>query len=297
MPKYSDLKISWEIGKSSGKSTGPGKLPKAFEEALKNRILHHAEEKVNVSVFRMVNWIERLVPTEYARGIEHAVRNLMGTESRGGQGKGGQFTTEATTFSVFQNDEQTAIGVKPPRQLGKVDATFRYRTKVPSAFQWRPLSAEWMKEKGNRKYFVNTGDLRGSIRRIATGYVKDPGKAVKVFVTRKDKNGRLRDASGRFTKVHTHDMKIRLLPNINPTYLPALMGSKNGKWDPNVGFEKALGFRGLDLEKLRGPRLDFGSEDRNVHVHRPLLQPVFTYWTLFQIPNAIARGITNARLG
>ena len=60
----------------------------------------------------------------------------------------------------------------------------------------------------------------------------------------------------------------------------SLPGLSSGLWTSdsgNVGFEAALGIAGDNLTKLQG-----------VKRKRPLMQPVFTYYTLFRAPAIVA---------
>lgn len=64
--------------------------------------------------------------------------------------------------------------------------------------------------------------------------------------------------------------------------LPGLInGDPLGSFNPNLSFEKRLGFSPETMAKLKGPG--------DGYIHRPLIQPVVSYWLVYRVPQEIAR--------
>lgn len=252
------LEVTFQLGRSVGKydatkTDGSRQLVDEIAAAMGGEVAH----RVKLRLTQMTKQLYKAVSDELAYAIREAATSMVGTQSRGGY-----------------MDRERSINVTgiPIRVFGDTVA------------MWRPLSKRTHVEQekfGNKpaRFFSRTGALRMALLGLARQMVKRTG-VVKVDV---------RDAAGSFRRIRASDrvipvadVRIRLLPNIFPNQLPGLRTGSVADFNPNLSFEKALGLSDEMIEKLRGP---FGG---NPMYHRPLLQPIFTYWVLNRIPNRVA---------
>jgi hypothetical protein len=128
------------------------------------------------------------------------------------------------------------------------------------------------KKKNKHKIFLHQGPLRTYLRNNAARLIARTGK-VKVRVLNDVK--KLGDRATVYGS-----LEITMAPNVYPGTLPAL---KSGNWtdhSTSMAFERFLKITDRNIEKLRGKK-----------VHRPLLQPMFAYWYLHRVPQAVSAAI------
>jgi hypothetical protein len=263
----SNLKITINIGGRRVTEDGnSNRAMNAFRNGVMGEIIDRAGSSVNVNLGKFAKLLPKLVEASYANAVAYAAKNMVGKPSPKGLSN--------------RNANGGMVEIKDPD-----GDTLAY---------WKVLSARTVKEQnqinpsaGSGRFFRRTGDLRLDLLGMARKYVKNTG-VVSVKTT-----GKLRDARGRFTSaanvnkiVSLGEIQIRLMPNIRTGMLPGLLSGQNTDHDPSLSFEKKLGFSSEALKKLQGSGMPGG--------HRPLMQPVFTYWTLNRIPKVIAGAISSA---
>lgn len=261
------LKITVNIGgRRITENATTNRAMNAFRNGVMGEIIDRSGREVNVNVGRFAKTLYKLVEASYANAVAYAAKNMVGKPSPKGLSNR---TANGGMVEVKDPDGDTL------------------------AF-WKVLSPRTVKEQnkvsasaGSGRFFRHTGALRLDLLGMARKYVKNTG-VVTVTTT-----GKLRDARGRFTSaanvtnvVPLGDLQIRLMPNIRTGMLPGLLSGQNTDHDPTLSFEKRLGFSSEALQKLAGSGMPGG--------HRPLMQPVFTYWTLNRIPKVIAGAIASA---
>jgi len=211
----------------------------------------------------------------YVQGVNWAIKNMIGVTAPRGIGTEKQFNSFGTTISKDEG------GIAPPR------GPLMWETLANSTLNRKMESGKSYKDAAS--FFVDTGKLRSKLQRMVRGMVNNTGvvairsdeRRVKELNT---KTGRLRIVRQRRDKVALDDITITLLPRVPLTLLPGIQARHFGVTDPDQGFEQLLISDPEVLEKLKGPGGGHAAQ-------RPLLQPIFTYWTLYQIPNAIQKTI------
>lgn len=286
----SRIQIRFNIGsvREGGDATNP-QLLEHMVNAIGEEAVDLVKAAERVRLGALAKRLEQTVATEYADGIRYAASNLIGLSSKG----------QGDAMRIF---------IQPPGADDSVGFTTRnnvkLRMKTPkhlkSEMYWKTLKKRTVIDKmrrngGNKveahRFFLNTGALRRSLLAGARAMVKRTGAVSVIYREAKYRlGGRFAKITKSPEKVVLGDIRINLLPKIPKGLLRGLQTGNIGDTDPSMGFERALGISGLRLQKLMGPAYADPSGKSN----RPLLQPVFTYWTLFRMPNRIANALNRA---
>lgn len=268
----SKLKLNIRIG-ANQKTVDPSVGASIIADEILGEMTSNIKNTVSLSLSKLAKNLPKVVENSYVDAVNYAAKSMIGTKSpRGADNRAA-------------NDAK--VDIRDPDGEGLVLA------------KWQVLSPRTIKEqnqirgtKSSGEFFNRTGQLRSDILSMARSMVKRTG------VVRVQYEGTLRDARGRFTsvsrstkKIGLGQFRITLMPNINRASLPGVISGNYADHNPELTFERKLGFSPQALNKLRGAtRASFVIPG----THRPLLQPVFTYWTLNRIPNIIGRSITQS---
>lgn len=277
--------IKFRIGKNSGSkdATGSG-AAQAITDAVANLTGNLAKDRVKVNLRSLNSRLLKTIETEYALGVKYAADNMMGQISDGARDK---------VFG-FNN---TGFNTDIPRFKSFSAKTANFTT---GSVVWAPLSRNTVRRKiadglsidRARRYYRHTGALRAELLSKAREMVKRTGI---VRITFND-TGRFTPVKDRKAVIPVGRLRITLLPKTPRSALPGLITGDLGDVNKTMAFERSLGLSDDAIMKLRGPM----SRGYNL-ANRPLLQPVFTYWSLFRIPNRIAAAldatIHNATVG
>jgi hypothetical protein len=133
-----------------------------------------------------------------------------------------------------------------------------------------------------RQFYIHTGALQMELRRLAKTITTKTGTVTVGYMKGNAKT--YRSAKNLPAVIKTGKIQLAFLPKANLKNLPGVMTAEASIFDPNVLFERSLGISRESLKKLRGI---------DGH-HRPLLQPVFTFWALNRIPRIVASTIQNS---
>ncbi len=211
---------------------------------------------------------------------------------------------ENSYLSAVQFAANSMINLRSPKgaanRQGMVDVRGpRDEDGSDTIAHWKPLAPRTIREqnsikqeKSSGRFFSQYGNLRHELLGTAKRIVKSTG-VVRVVFNKQSGRRKIRETD---TKVHIADFKIIVMPNIGRSVLPALGRNVRGftldqQYDSSLTFEKKLGISDASIRKLRGA----GSGNFVIPgTHRPLLQPVFTYWTLNKIPRVIANSLDRA---
>jgi hypothetical protein len=172
--------------------------------------------------------------------------------------------------------------------------------KTGDVIYWEALSLKTIMKKSNtqangavagrgdspreraRQYFVHTGALQAELRQLAKTITTKTGTVTVGYMKGNAKN--FRSSKDLPKRIKVGKIQIAFLPKANLKNLPGAHTAEVSNWDPNVLFERSLGISKPSLRKLRGV---------DGH-HRPLLQPIFTFWALNRIPRIVATTIQNS---
>lgn len=167
---------------------------------------------------------------------------------------------------------------------------------------WEPLSRRWMHQKGNTRYFSNTGQLKREVLAMRHSYPEHLG-GVKVKV---------RDMSKRAFQVQSQrhamadlgrrriilaNLEIQIFPNADARRFPGLA---TGRWDTvdrRATLETSSIFSKMASDKLRNMKTR-GKANKphfNPTRFRPMFGPATQFWIMHRIPavlgGAIERGV------
>lgn len=270
--KLSKVKLIISFGGKNRVIDGDNPLGGAIvAEEIMDNLTSRVAENAEVRLGNLAKILPELVEKSYLEAVNFAAKSMIGTTSpRGADNRSankGQVTIKAP-----DGDTITRWQVLAPRTIREQNAI------------------RGVRDSG--KFFSQTGQLKEEVVRVATSYVKSH-PMIKVRY-----NGKLRDTRGRFVspiasrkRITMGNLTLNLMPGINRNLLGGITAGDLNKGDPNLGFEQKLGFSPSAIRKLRGA-------GKGTFVipgtHRPLLQPVFTYWTLNRVPQMIARAINRS---
>lgn len=272
MPGKNQIFIKFRIGKNSGSRDASGTgAAQAITDAVAADAGRIAREGTLVNLRGLNARLQRIIETEYAQGVKYAADSMMGQISDGARDKvfgfnNTGFNTDIPRYKSFQLNSK-------PFTTGHVT--------------WAPLSRTTVRRKiagglsvdRARRYYRNTGKLRQELLAQARQMVKRTGV---VRITFND-TGRFAPIKDRKALIPVGRLRITLLPKTSRSALPGLASGNLGDVDRKMSFERSLGLSPDAITKLQGPM----SRGYNL-ANRPLLQPVFTYWSLFRIPQKIA---------
>jgi hypothetical protein len=244
-------------------------------EDILQEILDRVRHSKKIDRMALTGPLRTAIREGYVQGVNWAIKNMIGVTAPRGIGTVKQFNSFGTTISKEEG------GVAPPK------GPLLWDTLANSTVNRKMEAGRTYKDAAS--FFVDTGNLRSKLQRMVRGMVNNTGVvAIRTDERRvrelNSKTNRLRLVRQRRDKVTLDDITIRLLPRVPLSLLPGISARHFGVTDPDQGFEQLLIHDPDVLEKLKGPG------DGHV-AQRPFLQPVFTYWTLYHIPNTIQKTI------
>lgn len=265
-----EIKISIRVGRSAGRfNAGDSRASSFFADEVAKEALGSTVDSNYVRLRDLEGRLTRSVNAELTNAVRYATDRMIGQLSPVGGTK---------TFHIEPSGQGvglTSLGIgRPIRQPGFSGA---------HSVEWGPLSPRTRKAKSKNKnnFFLHTGSLKQVLRRNAASIAAATG-GVKFEVLKGD---RYRPIDRKTDFIRIARLRMTFLPRIHRGFLPGLHSGNVGSFDRTMRFEAMLGLPTNAWEKLRGPqRAGFARPEW----HRPLLQPVFTYWTLFRLPNRVA---------
>ena len=263
----SKIAMTIRLGSNTQTFQSVAKATQAFVDELAANSAKTQRDKFEVDVRKMEKKVTTAARNELLSGLAFARNSMMGVS-------GGSSSSD-TVFN-FRDENEPTFGLRGAKTFGPA---IQGMTPV----RWRYLSFATRAKKvpaNKNKFFVNTGTLKKKLLDTARDMVNKTG--VVRFVYRS--NGRFTKVTAKTPNIPIGNVTLRFLPNITSAQLPGLANGDPGSFNKTMEFERKLGLSGLDLAKLRGP----GREGGDPYVHRPLLQPVFTYWAIYKLPRRIA---------
>ncbi|CCV12938.1 hypothetical protein [Mesorhizobium sp. STM 4661] len=276
MAGKSKILIKFRIGKNSGSRDASGTgAAEAITNAVADESGRLARERTLINLKGLNGRLQRVIETEYAQGVKYAAENMMGQMS---------VATAPKVFS-FADAGFNARSVANTKRFQMQTQPF-----ARGQITWAPLHRSTIRRKIEgglsidraKRFYRNTGRLRQELLSKAREMVKRTGV---VKITFND-SGRFAPVKNRNAIIPVGRLRITLLPRTPRSALPGLLSGNLGDTNNNMSFEKSLGMSEDAITKLRGPM----NGTYNL-ANRPLLQPVFTYWSLFRIPNKIAAAL------
>lgn len=245
--------------------------------------------------------LEGALTKMYSRGLMTALESWIGVQSAPMGDSKGRFIHAEDSFIDRQ------IETKHPLRGTKLAEAFKKSANL--SVKWAGLTNETrgvkmhhesQRRKPNargtsereainaNKHFIDTGSLKAELTRTRREMIKKTG-IVKVSVdSARNKKGQFAKVEDLHRSFPISTIRIRLLPNITKSMLPGLA---SGNWTKDTGdvrFERALGISEENLQKLGNTHLSWIDGGKGKGNKRPLFQPVFTYYTMFEAPKTAA---------
>lgn len=277
------LRIKIRVGRSAGRfDAADSRASEFFANEVAKEALGATRDSNFVRLKSLEGELTKAVNTELANAVRYAADRMIGQKSHGIQPK--VFHIEPSEDDVSLTATGIGRHLRIPRFGGVNQVT------------WHPLSAKTrqVKEQNKHNFFLHTGTLRRFLKRNAHSIASATG-GVKFEMLRDD---RYKYITRKTDYIRIGTLRMTFLPRVHRGFLPGLHNGNVGSFDPTMRFEALLRLPMNAWQKLRGPEV---RGFRRPEWHRPLLQPVFTYWTLFRLPRRVSvvlnRIITQRQFG
>lgn len=290
------VRISFKLGNQRGyaRASAEGGL-NAFVNGLEDIAMNQVVDAVAVDVHALQTRLNRAVVRSMREAINYARLNIMGTMSSSGS----QRSATQIYFELTGRED----GQEPlPRSSASYIRMHQAHLRGVDKIEWEPLSTKTrlskMKSGLSRndalRHYVHTGSLRKELGGLATAITRTTGTVRVGYIRNKAKNFSTYAARQRVVKVG--QLQLTFLPNVPLGYLPGLRSGDVTTTDRLNRFERMLPLSKDAKNKLMGwsPKEDSAPPRQ---VHRPLLQPITTYWLLTKTPNLVQTAISRSLLG
>ncbi|WP_454287257.1 hypothetical protein [Rhizobium arsenicireducens] len=280
--------MTFKVGNHSGVAKGSMEEG-AFEfaEALGKDLADRAQENTSVDVVALQKRLDSRVSRSINEALNFASKTMVGTKSSQSSGDRG-----SPTQVWFNWDERDLPAVNPNAyrrdemegRRGSISwQALHYRTIQKKRYAVKPLSRRSTAEAS--RHFIHTGKLKTELVSLASNIVQKTGTVKIGYIKTQAK--RYNIYRGHASRLKMGKLQLTFLPRMAVRYLPGVKNNDVSDFDPSMLFERSLGISNSSLDKLRG----------RGETHRPLLQPVFTYWVLNRIPRLVAGTINRTIKG
>lgn len=175
----------------------------------------------------------------------------------------------------------------------KTNANWKPAFPVSGQLEWKALGRRYIHQKGNERFFVNTGQLRATLQGMRTSYPAALG-GIQVSakgLTQKALYQVQRRAYGQDRRrVILGSIEIKIFPHARVSDFPGLATGQWNQVDWYAGLEASTLIPGSIREKLSGPR-----RGNYPYRFRPMLGPATQFWVLHRIPAAMAMAVRNMK--
>jgi hypothetical protein len=282
------VKVSFKVGNRKVSNAEMSEGIDQFIQAVGVKTVDQAATVDRVQVQALRAKLSGRVERSLEAAISFAANTMVGTKSNvATKGRGAP-----TTIHFDWSEPYNPIVNANARQVESL--------KTPDVIYWEALSRKTIMKKSNtqahgavagrgesprdraRQHFIHTGALQAELRQLAKNIVTKTGSVTVGYMKGNAKNFRSTKDLPKHIKVGK--IQLAFLPKANLANLPGAHTAEASVYDPNVLFERSLGISKPSLRKLRGVEGH----------HRPLLQPIFTFWALNRIPRIVATTIQNS---
>lgn len=278
------VKVSFRIGNRSGVGDGDKYGIEELMDALGEEIGRKALNNVAVDVHALKTRLDSRISRSIEGAMNFAVMNMVGLPSN----TSNEGRAEPTKI-FFNFDDKELPAINPSK--GQLEGYER-----PFSIEWQALGKRTIRKKairaGNRvgfdkglearRFFVDTSSLKNELQQLAKNITTKTGTVRIGYI--KNQAQKFNPHRSNQKQVKAGQLQLAFLPQLPLRTLPGLQAGDPGEIDESMRFERALGISPDSLKKLKG--ID--------KYHRPMLQPIFTYWALSRIPRIVAGTISRA---
>lgn len=287
--------VTFKLGNRTGmgKAAGQDGL-NTFVNGLGDIATDQAIEAAGVDVPALQARMDRAIARSLQRAVNYARLNILGTMSASG--------SERSPTQIYFDTIGDADGNEALPRAGRY---YWYRPaphirKIPK-IEWEPLSTRTrlskIKSGKSRndalRHYLNTGALRRDLASMATQITQATGTVKIGYIKNKAKRF---SPIARQRVVQAGRLQLTFLPNVPLSYLPALKSGDVRAVDRQARFEDMLPLDADSKEKLKGWSPGEAAPTPR-QVHRPLLQPIISYWVLNKTPELVSSAISRSLLG
>jgi len=271
------------------------RIDREINEVLTNKLAGVVQRDFQVDALKLRNQVHRRVSSVYNDAMHYITNQMIGIKSETSEGGYTGTTPVYIDAQAINPSGLPSIGVPGQRRFNERDF-FKGLPKNPGTqgyIEWDNLKAGTIRAKMERygqsrtqaeSFFQASGDLKSYLKKHKRRIIKRLGPVkVRLIKQPRDSKGRFAAAFRKGVTMPLADLEVILLPGIAGT-LPGLQSGQVADTDDGMSFEQSLGLSPSILKKLEGPSAS----------HRPLIQPVMTYYTLFRAPAALSAALERA---
>lgn len=287
------VKVSFKVGNHFGVRKGAAEDGvEQFMTAVGDDVAAKAENNIRVDTKVLTNELSGRVDRSLQAAVNFAAMNMIGVKSNVRADKSGKAPPTRFSFDWDEPINPTSANINDAYR--KATGTF---LGSQGSITWKALSSGTLRKKAGdhrasnakgrpqeaaREFFKHTGELRKELKALASSISKKTGTVRVGYIKNKAKSFNAYRSRQRFVSVG--QLRITFVPDLQMRYLRSAQSGNLDDFDPNVMFERSLGISAESIKKLRGVN----------YVHRPMLQPIFTYWVLNRMPRLVGGAISRA---
>jgi hypothetical protein len=288
------VKVTFKVGNRRGVMNQDVDAQNSFVDAMGDETTRKASVNFEVDVPRLQRVLDTRISASLKQAVTFAAMNMIGVKSN--VNTQGRADPTKILFNMGEDRGDQGEGdkplINPSSGLAKVFGSQGFE------LQWAALSRRTIMKKSTpiggrsyrgtspreeaKKFFTHTGSLQREIKNLAADVVGRTG-SVKVYYAKGENTKSLRIMQNQ-TRVRVGQLQLRFLPKVPIRTLKGFLTEDPTYTDGTTAFEKSLGLSPAALVKLQGIE----------GYHRPLLQPVFSYWMLTRIPSLVGTAISNS---
>lgn len=288
------VKVSFKVGNRRGVLGQDFDAQNAFVDALGEEANRKAGANFEVDVPRLQRVLDTRIKASLKQAVTFAAMNMVGVKSNvnttgradptrivfnmgSDLGEGGEGTKPIINPSAQLIEDFGAQGF----ELEWLALSRRTIIKKSTPLGGRTYRGTSPREEA-KKFFTHTGSLQKEIKALADTVTQQTG-TVKIYYAKSNTAKSVRSMQNQ-TRVRVGQLQLRFLPSLPIRTLKGFLAEDPTYTDGTTAFEKSLGLSKSSLVKLQGVE----------GYHRPLLQPVFSYWMLTRIPQLVGTAISKA---
>lgn len=285
------VKVSFQVGNRSGVARGTGETGlDTFMEGLGEIGAERIIEATEVDVRALQARLDRSVARSLQRAVTHARMNIVGTVSASGS----QVAPTQIYFETADTESGMEALPKAGAFYGRMAAK---RLRGVDKIEWAPLSTRTrlakMKSGLGRndalRHYVHTGALRKDLGNLAKNITSTTGTVRVDYI--KNKAKKFSRYKSQQARVQMGQLRLTFLPGVPLNQMPGLRSGDPRDFDSTARFEKRLNISAESKKKLAG------WQGGGRTVHRPLLQPILTYWMMNKTPTLVADALARSLKG
>lgn len=269
-----------------------GGLSTEIRKGIETELVRRTSKATKTAAFRLASAMHRAANKELRALVRLVTNEMIGVKSNPGT------PTEFTERHLLSGLGHAFDNVSGISRAGFTHLSLVRAGKIPppppGRIVWKALTTRGKRRFTNRgttghnkdRFFRDTDQLVQTLRSTLLDALISRAGGVRVFVERSYDVPR-----GTFVKATQAfaSISVRIFPSLTGHHLKALTTGRWSDFNRHALLERFLFGEGDTFIKLRGPKVPY-------HIHRPLLQPVMSFFMIYRIPRVLSLAARQANL-